>query len=246
MKRFVLSCALATVLLWTACAPDAAVSDAPTRDVSASADAPVATYYVHADGGPPERCTGLIDAPDPGSGSDQPCAWDHPFRALPPDGLPRIGGGSTLIVGPGSYRMGIGAPGAEGCDKDAPWDCYAAPLPSGPDAAHPTRLLGAGWDVGCPEPPELWGTERALRVLDLTDANHVEVACLEITDHASCAEDHTGGLACQRKEPPYGDWAAVGLYAQDARDVLLRNLDIHGLAIAGVHAGRLVDWTVEN
>ncbi len=210
------------------------------------------TYYVRTDGGDTTQCTGLADAPYPGSGTAQPCAWDHPFRALQPSGEPgqpgtvRIAGGDTLVIAAGSYRMGYGAPGAENCASDYPWDCVMPPPPDGPDAAHPTRILGAGWDSGCTNPPELWGTERAHHVLDLSDADHVEVACLEITDHAGCAEDHSGGLACEKGAYPYGDWAADGLYAEDATDITLRHLDIHGLASAGVRAGRLTDWTLED
>ena len=72
------------------------------------------TYYIHPEGGSRNQCTGMVDKPYPGQGSDQPCAWDHPFRALPPGGSPRISGGDTLIISTGSYMMGYGAPGSEG------------------------------------------------------------------------------------------------------------------------------------
>jgi hypothetical protein len=214
--------------------------------------AALTTYYVRPDGGSPDQCTGLVDAPYPGGGTSQPCAWDHPFRALEPSGEPnltgttRIAGGDTLIIASGSYPMGLGAPGAENCDAGYPWDCHMPPVPSGPNLAHPTRILGAGWDADCADPPELWGTERVAHVLDLADASNVEVACLEITDHSGCVEDHTGGLACQKESHPYGDWAADGLYAEDSANVHLSHLNIHGLAAAGVRAGRLTDWTVED
>ena len=208
------------------------------------------TYYVRPDGGSPEQCSGLVDAPYPGNGTKQPCAWDHPFRALPPDGPIRLHGGDTLIIAAGSYRMGYGAPGADGdgnhCSRAYPWDCTMPPIPSGPDAAHPTRILGRGWANGCVNPPELWGAERAAHVIDLTGSSNVEIACLEISDHSGCVEFHSGGLACRRDSYPYGDWAATGLYAQDSANVYLHDLNIHGLADNGVWAGRLQDWTVEN
>jgi len=204
------------------------------------------TCYVRTDGGSAEQCTGLANAAYSGSGLAQPCAWDHPFRALPPDGSPRIAGGDTLIIGPGSYRMGYGAPGADACEMDYPWGCHMPPIPSGPDPAHLTRILGAGWRAGCADPPELWGTERADVILNLAGSSNVEVACLEITDHAACVEFHTGGLACERDTYPFGDWAAAGLYAEDSANVHLQDLNIHGLASAGVHAGRLTDWSVED
>jgi hypothetical protein len=205
-----------------------------------------ATYYVRPDGGSAAQCTGRVNAPYPGSGTAQPCAWDHPFRALPPGGTPCIAGGDTLIIAAGSYRMGYGAPGAGNCESDYPWDCTMPPIPSGPNPSNPTRILGAGWNTGCTNPPELWGTERAWYILNLTASDNVEIACLEITDHSGCVEDHSGGLACQHDTYPYGNWAAVGLYAEDAANVHLQHLDIHGLASTGVWAGRLTDWAVED
>lgn len=203
-------------------------------------------FYVRPDGGSSSQCTGLVDAAYPGSGTGQPCAWDHPFRALPPDGTPLISGGDTLVVASGDYRMGFGAPGTDNCDEEGAFACYMPPIPSGPDADHPTRILGEGWDTGCVNPPELWGSGRPFIMLNLTDASNIELYCFEITDHSSCIEDHTGGSACERDTPPYGDWAAYGLYAEDSTNVHLRDLNIHGLATGGVQAGRLTDWTVEN
>lgn len=205
-----------------------------------------AVYYIRADGGSAEQCTGLADAPYAGSGLTQPCAWDHPFRALPPGGAPRIAGGDTLIIAAGEYAMGFGAPGAETCDEGGSFDCHMPPIPGGPNIDHPTRILGVGWDSGCSAPPQLWGTGRPWFILNLTGSSHVEVTCLEITDHSACVEGHTGDLACERDTPPYGDWAAYGLHAQDSTNVYLHDLNIHGLAAGGIHAGRLADWTVEN
>jgi len=208
-----------------------------------------AEYYVRTDGGSAEQCTGLADAPYPGAGTGQACAWDHPFRALPPDGEILIEGGDTLLIGGGSYRMGWNAPGAssdgERCASDYRWGCIMAPIPSGPDPGHPTRILGSGWDTGCASPPELWGAERADLVLNLTDASNVEVGCLEISDRSGCVEGHSGGLECERDTAPYGDWAVVGVHAEDSSSVFLHDLDIHGLAATGIHAGRLTDWRLE-
>src|SRR4030067_1157702 len=117
-------------------------------------------YYVRPDGGDFEQCTGLADAAFPGSGEAQPCAWDHQFRALPPAGEPRLAGGVTLLIAAGSYQMGFGAPGTEGCDEGGSFDCLMPPIPSGPDADHPTRILGTGWDGDCADAPELWGSGR--------------------------------------------------------------------------------------
>ena len=239
-----------TLVLMVACS---AISPAGTEDyraahVTTSTTMPLssATYYVRPDGGDATQCTGLVNAPYAGTGSGQPCAWDHLFRALPPGETARIQGGDTLIIGTGSYAMGYGAPGTDNCDPGGAFDCHMPPVPAGADAGHPTRILGEGWDSGCPNPPELWGTERPWFILNLSGSSHIEVSCLEITDHSECVEFHTGGLACERDNPPYGQWASYGIYAEDAADVTLRYLNIHGLAWGGVHAGRLTDWQVEN
>ncbi|MBL8146900.1 MAG: right-handed parallel beta-helix repeat-containing protein [Anaerolineae bacterium] len=204
------------------------------------------TYYVRPDGGMAEQCTGLTDTPYPGSGMGLACAWSHPFVALPPMGEARIVGGDTLNIASGDYAMGFGAPSAELCEEAGSFDCLMPPVPSGRSPQQPTRILGAGWDSDCPVPPELWGTGRPWFVLNLTDASNVEIACLEITDHSDCVEAHTGGLACERDRPPYGDWAAYGLYAEDSANVHLSHLNIHGLASGGIHAGRLTNWTLDD
>ncbi len=220
--------------------------DAPSGPSSAPVSSSGAIFYIRTDGGNAEQCNGLADAPYPGSGSNQACAWDHPFRAFPPGGAPRIAGGDTVLIAGGSYPMGFGAPGAEVCEEGGSFDCLMSPIPGGPDPARPTRILGAGWDAGCGDPPELWGTGRPWYIVNLTDSSNVEISCFEITDHSPCVENHSGGLACERETPPYGDWASYGLFAEDSSNVVLRDLNIHGLASGGVHAGRLSDWTVEN
>jgi hypothetical protein len=108
------------------------------------------------------------------------------------------------------------------------------------------RILGSGWDAGCADPPEWWGAERPWFIVNLTDSSNVEIACLEITDRSGCIEFHPhAGLACEREASPYGDWASYGLQAEDSANVYLHDLNIHGLAAGGVHAGRLTDWTGE-
>ncbi|MFU8833554.1 MAG: hypothetical protein ACNA7J_15560, partial [Wenzhouxiangella sp.] len=150
--------------------------------------ASAASYYVRTDGGNASQCTGLADSPYPGSGTNQACAWSHPFMALPPLGTPRIQGGDTLHIGSGSYRMGFGAPGANNCHQSWPWECVMPPIPSGPSPDQPTRILGQGHLEGCQQAPELWGTERAWMVVNLEGSSNVEMACLEITDRGSCVE----------------------------------------------------------
>jgi len=209
--------------------------------LSAARLAQAAVYYVRTDGGLPSQCTGTSNLPYPGQGSGQPCAWNHPFCALPPGGIPRIAGGDTVYIGSGSYRMGAGAAETSACNSTASWDCVMPPVPGGPSSAAPTRILG-----DCTDPPELWGTERADEIVNLTGSSNVEIGCLEITDHSDCVEFHSGGLACNRDVPPYGGWASRGIYAADSENVTLHDLDVHGLASTGIQAGRLRDWAVDH
>jgi hypothetical protein len=204
------------------------------------------TYYIRTDGGTATQCDGKTNV---ALNSNGHCAWSHPFIALPPGGASRIVGGDTLIIGNGSYKMGNGAPGTQSVDKcnvNWSWDCIMAPIPSGPSADKPTKILGANYNTGCSVKPELWGSGRPWVIVDMNGSSNVELQCLEITDHSSCIENHTGGLACQRSNPPFGDWASDGLRAKDSKNVLLKNIDIHGLASKGVFAARLTDWTVED
>ena len=212
------------------------------------------TYYIRTDGGTTSQCNGLSDSKYPGTGSAQNCAWHHPFDALPPQGdgtTPSIPlhGGDTLKIGPGSYEMGLNAPGAKvygACNQNWSWDCVMSSIPSG-TAAQPTQILGAGWDQGCKAPPQLWGSEHAAEVVSMIGSKYVTIACLEITDHSSCIESHLGGnspYACNRNSPPFGNWASRGIYAKDASNVLLQDINIHSMANRGILAGRLNTWSL--
>lgn len=223
-------------------------STSPSTTPTAPAPAPITSgtlYHVRVDGGTATQCNGKADAAYPGSGTGQNCAWSGPMVALPPSGSARIAGGDALIIHPGQYKVGFGAPGADGCSSAYPWDCTMQPVPSGPDADHPTKILGTGYDTGCASAPQLWGNERAAQVVSLVGSKNVQMACVEITDHAPCVESHSSGTyACNRSSYPYGAWAAMGIRASDSSNVQLTDLNIHGLANRGVLAGRLKDWTL--
>jgi hypothetical protein len=212
------------------------------------------TYYIRTDGGSFLQCTGKVDAKYPGSGSNQACAWHHPFDALPPntDISPptpaRIAGGDTVIIEPGSYEMGLNAPGAKttypGCNPSFSYDCHMQSIPSG-TAAQPTRILGQGWDSGCSVKPQLWGSEHSSEVILMQNNANVQISCLEITDHSACIESHFDkNVACNRSTPPYGNWASHGIYASNSSNVKLTDLDIHGMANRGILNGKLSNWSL--
>ncbi len=207
------------------------------------------TYYVRTNGGDASQCTGKANVAYPGTGTGLACAWKHPYYALPPNDTARIAGGDTLIIGPGSYMIGFGAPGASDkpgrCYAGGPYDCYLPKVPSGTPGGR-TRILGAGYATGCTAPPQLWGTQRVSLMINLQGSSNIEIGCLEVTDHSDCVEFHTtASVRCVRDAPPYGDWAGVGISASDSANVWLHDLNIHGLANRGLIGGRLTDWTVE-
>ncbi|MFD0737902.1 choice-of-anchor Q domain-containing protein [Lysobacter koreensis] len=213
--------------------------------------AEAATHYVRSDGGSAAQCDGSANAAYARGDSSRKCAWQHPFIALPPNATPRIAGGDTLLIGPGSYMMGLGAPGTQACDPDAPSLCVLAPVPSGPSPSRPTRILGHSYNLQCPAGPELWATRGARAVLQLDGSDNVEIACLELTDHSSCVIDHNregtprgANAPCADASSPTASWGENGIHAADSRNVLLRDLHIHGLGANGVRAGRLRDWTL--
>lgn len=220
-------------------------------------------FHVRPDGGSALQCNGRFDAPYAGQGVGQNCAWQSPMVALPararssdPELPPRIRGGDTLLIHPGQYMVGAGAPGAELCSGAHAYDCgEMRSVPSGPDPSRPTRIVGYGHDQGCKAPPLLWGTERTASVLNLVGSNNVEVSCLELTDKEPCIEMQQlqvdgqllrGPAACRREESsfPWGRWASNGIKAYDSSNVVLKDLNIHGLAHAGIYAVRLKDWTL--
>ncbi|MCF7220941.1 choice-of-anchor Q domain-containing protein [Marilutibacter chinensis] len=208
-----------------------------------------ATFHVRVDGGDATQCSGLADAPYPGAGNGRACAWNHPFVALPPSAPARIRGGDTLIVRPGGYEIGPGAPDSGNCA--ATGDCALSTLPGGPSPQQPTRLLGGSSEDVCSAPPQLWASAGNRAVIRLDGIEHVEIGCLEITDHSACIVGYPArgdgareDLRCAETPGTGAGWGRDGIVARDAGNVLLRDLDIHGMAGNGIRAGRLRDWTL--
>lgn len=192
------------------------------------------TFYIRTDGGDTGQCTGQADAPYPGRGTAQACAWKHPFLALPPGGKPRITAGDTLMVGSGSYTIGPGEPGAGDCEGA---DCHMPPLPSGRTAAARTRFLGKSASAK----PRLLGTH-GVKLINLEGSSNVEVGNLELTDQHDCVYQHSHRNA---RCPDSGNWAKTGVSARASNNVRLHDLDIHGMGHQGILAAGLTDWVVE-
>ncbi|HLG78147.1 MAG TPA: hypothetical protein VKX46_17155, partial [Ktedonobacteraceae bacterium] len=148
-----------------------------------------------------------MDKPYPGSGANEACALKHPYFLFSSDKqygeAPKwiIAGGDTVIIKNGQYGLGYKGPGAHDqwqfCPGD-PYDCHMPPLPSG-TSEHPTKLLGENHGH-CASKPVLVGQYGVDRVLDLSGSSYVDLECLEITDHESCARIGNGNT-CRSDYP---------------------------------------------
>ena len=148
------------------------------------------TWYIRPDGGtrfdanvPTGQCDGKSDAPYPGSGQNQHCAFND-FRSLYDDQTWQnsawvIAVGDTVIVRGGPYRIGIGnamnAPDANGktwCfgSYSAPYGCYNPAIPAGTAGQH-TRILGENYaSCGASNKTQLFGGFGAEATLNLVGA----------------------------------------------------------------------------
>lgn len=176
------------------------------------------TFYVRTDGGTSSQCTGLADAAYDGAGTGEACAYSTPAI-----GVANIAGGDTLIIKNGSYEI-----------------TTAIQPPSGSASAY-TRILGEQHGA-CRAKPELWGSGGVNRLITLSNRSFVEVACLEITDHADCAYQHYNSThACNSSDA----YAQNGIYAYSALEIILRDLNIHGLAANAYKGGKVENFTLE-
>jgi hypothetical protein len=213
-----------------------------------------ATYYVTPAGGVPPTCDGTTALPAPAAH----CSWSSPLIALPPPpyggtSTLLIKGGDTLSIADGSYMIGIGAPGTGGCNTGNAQGCTLAPLPSGPDPAHPTRIIG---DVSNRDAVELWGTQRAYSLINIAGTANVEIGGMQLTDHSSCIQNQcSSGLCkggstqinmCQNTTYPYGPWAQNGIVGSGGSNIVIHDMDIHGLGNEGMKVGAVTNMTMDN
>lgn len=206
------------------------------------------TWYIRPDGGTRHstnvrrgQCDGQADAPYPGKGSNQHCAFND-YRYLYSDGTYNnkawvISGGDTVIVRGGPWRVGQNGPKPRdffGNDPGDPYGAFNPTIPSGTPDQH-TRILGEHY-AQCAAKTQLFGGYAVAAVLNLKGAQYVDVQCLEITDHAQCTRVGTPAYpsACNSGYP-LSDYAGSGLLTDaHTHDVVLQDLDIHGLTSRAV------------
>lgn len=223
------------------------VVNAGARHVPASNGASAAgehMWFVRPDGGDRKQCTGRVDAAYRGHGSNQPCAFKHPQNLFSNDEYNNkqwvVAGGDTVVIRGGPYRMGYQGPegkDAPGMCPGDPYGCTMPPVPAG-TRERPTRLLGEHFGScggGAPK-TQLFGGYALGLVLNLSDAQYVDVECLELTDHGQCtrAPGVPASDTCSTSYP-LSDFAGAGIGTnQRTANVLLKNLDIHGFQSRGI------------
>lgn len=208
------------------------------------------TYYVRTDGGTGSRCTGLADAADPGSGSAQACAFNHPNWALELQGQPSgaMIDEDSLVIKSGTYTIGCLGSGSDcrdatynitnsaTCDNDYPGDCYPNPVPDGSSGNH-VRIIGCSLS-GCTLPsdrPILTGQGRAATILNLTNSDYVDVTDIIITDGATCGYNHPT-LACGAADSDELT-GSNGVTITGASNISFNRVYIHGLYLNGIIGG---------
>lgn len=212
------------------------------------------TWFIRPDGGDRKQCTGKADAAYPGKGSAKPCAFKNPYELFTngeynnKDSV--VQGGDTILVRGGPYRMGYKGPNPKdywgNCPGD-PYGCSMPPLPSG-TADHPTRLLGENYQ-SCNKKTQLFGGYALGAVINLQGSKHVDVECLELTDHSQCTRVGGGYPASEgcHNDYPVSDYAGTGIVTSSGTaDVLLKNLDIHGFTGHGIGGAIGADVTADH
>ena len=210
-------------------------------------------YFVHPEGGDIEQCTGLSDQPYSPTINDKNCALKHIFELLGPEhDTVTINGGDIITIlnhedgSQAAYRMGHHDDYTSGdCSISWAYSCNLPSLPAG-TAENPTIIRGEDWNNGCATPPQLWGSNRASRIMSLIDTQNIELSCLEITDHSSCVRASgypDESLRCDRSTPYTKLFADTGIYMEDANNIALTDVTVKGVSI-GILAGRVSDVTL--
>lgn len=229
-----------------------------------------ATRYVRTDGGVGTRCTGLADAADPGSGTNQACAVNHPNWVFPPIGnatpvssARAASAGDTVVIKAGSYRMGQPTSSAPGVDADINITCGAGDTAACISGEIPDGVTVIGCAItgcGCVNSkggvvtcsstrPELWGAGNTNGVLNASNSTGVTIRDIEITDHESKGYNIQGQptLSCESPgggaDEPTLKSAYVGLKADNAVNLNVVNVNIHGICAKGFFGASLASPT---
>lgn len=207
------------------------------------------TYYVRVSGGTSSQCTGTTNSDYGGSGTAQPCAFNHPAWVMGAGSndnnvftTAKWTGGDTMIIDSSNsaqYMIGLGMPNTVQCSANFPYDCRLANIPSG-TVSSPTRILGSDYTAGCATKPQLWGTQGNNQIFKIINASNVDLECLELTDHSNCGYP-VGATGCSRAwgSSSVGTYGMRGIVGVRIANLTLKNLDVHGFAKTGLEIGDL-------
>lgn len=214
------------------------------------------TYYVRADGGTAAQCTGTTNAPYTGSGSNQACAYNHPFwlvtslsgGSTSSPGAWKIAGGDKVIIADNAtYEIGPSAPNASTLCGGNTLDCHLPSPPAGTSGSY-TLIAGINYNSGCASRPtfEIDGspTEEIIE-LNPKDQNgnttqFVQIDCIEMRGWQLA-----GGNSANNGKFGIKYRNGWGVASPIATNIRLNNLYIHGFSSAGI-LGRYSNVTSTN
>ena len=216
------------------------------------------TWYVRADGGtrysvnqPNGQCSGLADAAYPGTGVNQPCAFND-YRFLWDDqsygnlGWVIAGGDTVLLDNTKQWRVGFDGDGSSTdpwCyGGNGPYSCFNPTIPSGTAAQH-TKILGRNY-ASChagsaPDPTkmtQIFGGHGIYTALNLKGAQYVDVQCIEVTRHSQCITHGSPAYPTNcSASTPLDDYDSDGIQTDvNTHDLLLQDMWIHGHTDRGI------------
>ncbi|GGG69958.1 hypothetical protein GCM10011585_10100 [Edaphobacter dinghuensis] len=218
------------------------------------------TWYIRTDGGTATQCTGLVNAAYSGSGTAQPCAYNHPFYLVTNnvDTTPfawKIAGGDTVQfedVGPYYIGQGFNGLGQSwlACASDN-LDCVLPNLPAG-TAGNPTRFLGknagschTAGHTGTLNPTQWIGLNGDFWMLSIQNTSYVDVECFDFTQPDQCSMGGTGFLpadqVCSNGVNNYVKHGLMLSYltGQGPSNSTVSDLSIHGLSNEAVSGGKM-------
>jgi len=200
------------------------------------------------------QCNGLADAPYPGSGTNQPCAfndfrflWDDQTYGNTNQNNWAIQGGDTVIVRGGPWRVGFNsATDTTWCyGGQGPYACSNPTIPAGTAAQH-TRILGENF-ASCSTVTatnksaltQIFGGFGVDTVLNLAGTQYVDIECLEVTEHnGQCIRVGTPAVprACVDSGASMDDYDSNGIQTdQTTSNVLFQDIYTHGHTARGFY-----------
>jgi hypothetical protein len=213
-------------------------------------------WYVRLDGGtrydatnaPNGQCDGAHDAAYPGTGTNQPCAFNSPvwfYERGDYSGYNHwVGsGGDTYFIRGAlkdnvTYRIGwfqaSAANDANGLYSGIPGDAAGSGVPtppSGTSSAH-TMFLGENYAACTAQPSrtQLHGGWGVYTVMTIASTQYIDVQCLDLTDFSSCGKQGQVHGCTQGID----DFSTDGLHLDNGtQHALVRNVRVHGLAAGG-------------